>query len=80
MIHTSGGGKKRGVISVTKSEFITDGDLYIMMQLHRCSKAHFIMGSASGQMKPLLRHGLIRQLRIHFISSLAGRESFTTPT
>lgn len=49
------------------------------MQLRRCSKAHFIMGRAWGQMKPLQRLRLISQLRIHFISSLAGREALAPP-
>lgn len=49
------------------------------MQLHRRSKAHFIIGRASRQMKPLQRLRLISQLRIHFISSLAGREALAPP-
>lgn len=49
------------------------------MQLRRRSKAHFIMGRALRQMKPLQRLRLISQLCIHFISSLAGREASPPP-
>ncbi len=42
-------------------------------------KAHFIMGRASRQIKPLQRLRLIIQLRIHFISSLSGREALPPP-